>query len=93
MPFSFSFQEESILFLKKESFQPNIWQKRIIRPIWKKQNEDSDENSKTIQCYFVFVWIEVGFRIYSSVGVLHIYRGADKGGKYWKHIGKIKCRL
>ena len=24
---------------------------------------------------------------------LHIYRGADKGGKYWKHIGKIKCRL
>lgn len=28
-------------FLKKESFQLKIWQKWIIRPIWKKQNENS----------------------------------------------------
>ena len=43
--------------------------------------KSSDGNGKTIQCYFLFVCLKVEFSKYSSVGILQIYRGADKDGK------------
>ena len=42
--------------------------------------KNSDGSSKTIQCYFLDVWLKVGFSRYSFASILHIYRGADKGG-------------
>ena len=49
-------------------------------------------NSKLIKSYFLNVWLKVGLGRYSYVDVLHIYRRPDKGGKYWKHIGEVKCQ-
>ena len=47
-----------------------------------KIEKNSDGDSKTIQCYFLDVWLKVGFSRYSSVSILHVYRGAEKGGTY-----------